>query len=201
MPQHTLPQHGQHAVGGPLALVENGDEIELSIPEARIDLLVDELADGADDVSTDGRRRRRELGRVAVVDAAVTVTADAPTNSLVIQASKEGFGTLSEVIALTAERGSYILAENYVYTTEAFQDYLDHLAPGGRLVIEEPDIRHWAVKLVALAEKVLLMRSHFYTPLDIRAMFGRAADCGCIVHIERQGHTAWVIVDKVQNVI
>lgn len=30
------------AVGGPLALVEDGDEIEISIPDARIDLLVDE---------------------------------------------------------------------------------------------------------------------------------------------------------------
>ena len=39
--------------------------------------------------------------RAAITELAegVTVTADAPTNSLVIQASKEGFGTLSEVIA------------------------------------------------------------------------------------------------------
>ena len=31
------------------------------------------------------------------------------------------------------------------------------LATGGRLVIEEPDIAHWTVKLIALGEKVLLM--------------------------------------------
>ncbi len=39
--------------------------------------------------------------RAAITELAegVTVTADAPTNSLVIQASKEGFGTLAEVIA------------------------------------------------------------------------------------------------------
>jgi general secretion pathway protein D len=38
--------------------------------------------------------------RAAITELAegVTVTADAPTNSLVIQASKEGFGTLAEVI-------------------------------------------------------------------------------------------------------
>jgi general secretion pathway protein D len=40
--------------------------------------------------------------RAAITELAegVTVTADAPTNSLVIQASREGFGTLAEVIAL-----------------------------------------------------------------------------------------------------
>ena len=39
--------------------------------------------------------------RAAITELAegVNVTADAPTNSLVIQASKEGFGTISEVIA------------------------------------------------------------------------------------------------------
>jgi demethylmenaquinone methyltransferase/2-methoxy-6-polyprenyl-1,4-benzoquinol methylase len=69
------------------------------------------------------------------------------------------------------------------------------LSPGGRLVIQEPDIRHWAVKLVALAEKMLLMRSRFYTAPGIQAMFDRVA--GCAARIEQQGHTVWVIVDKV----
>ena len=41
------------------------------------------------------------------------------------------------------------------------------LAPGGRLIIEEPDIRHWVVKLIALGEKLLLMRSHFRKPDEI----------------------------------
>jgi SAM-dependent methyltransferase len=35
------------------------------------------------------------------------------------------------------------------------------LKPGGRLVIEEPDLRLFGVKLLALAEKLALMRSHF----------------------------------------
>jgi demethylmenaquinone methyltransferase/2-methoxy-6-polyprenyl-1,4-benzoquinol methylase len=70
------------------------------------------------------------------------------------------------------------------------------LAPGGRAVIQEPDIRHWAVKLVAVGEKVLLMRSHFYSAGEIEAMFARAAGGGCSVQIKEQGHTVWVIVDK-----
>ena len=38
------------------------------------------------------------------------------------------------------------------------------LKPGGRIVIEEPDIRKFGVKLIAVAEKLLLMRSHFLSP-------------------------------------
>jgi len=33
------------------------------------------------------------------------------------------------------------------------------LAPGGRLVIEEPDVERTPVRLIALAEKLALMRS------------------------------------------
>jgi len=67
------------------------------------------------------------------------------------------------------------------------------LVPGGRLVIEEPDIAHWGVKLTALGEKLALMRSHFYAPEAIQKMFERI---GTKAHIERQGYTAWVIVEK-----
>lgn len=82
---------------------------------------------------------------------------------------------------------------------QTVQELVRVLSPGGRLVIQEPDIDHWAVKLVALGEKVLLMRSHFYTAPDIQAMFERAAGSDCAARIERQGHTAWVIVDKVRG--
>jgi SAM-dependent methyltransferase len=47
------------------------------------------------------------------------------------------------------------------------------LAPGGRLVIEEPNIEHFPVKLVALGEKLLLMQSHFYRPHKLKALFDK----------------------------
>ena len=45
------------------------------------------------------------------------------------------------------------------------------LKPGGLLVIEEPDLRLWGVKAVAVAEKLALMRSHFLYPSEIAALF------------------------------
>jgi ubiquinone/menaquinone biosynthesis C-methylase UbiE len=45
------------------------------------------------------------------------------------------------------------------------------LAPGGRILIIEPDIRRFFVKLIAIGEKLLLMRSHFLTPEELRSLF------------------------------
>ncbi len=67
------------------------------------------------------------------------------------------------------------------------------LKPGGRLVIEEPDIQKWIVKLAALGEKLALMRSHFVSPPRIGRLFG---DPSARVQIAYQRYTAWVIVEK-----
>ncbi len=44
------------------------------------------------------------------------------------------------------------------------------LAPGGRLVIEEPDFNLPIIKALAVGEKLLLMRSHFLRPEEIAAL-------------------------------
>ena len=77
---------------------------------------------------------------------------------------------------------------------QAIEDLLRVLKTGGRLVIEEPDLNHKGVKLLALAEKILLMRSHFYTPQKIREMI---TSCGYSAKIENDGrYTAWVVAQK-----
>ncbi len=67
---------------------------------------------------------------------------------------------------------------------DAFHHFRDHdataqealrvLRPGGRLVIEEPDVRHWAVKLILLAEKLLFMHSHSYSIAGMVSILERA---------------------------
>jgi len=77
---------------------------------------------------------------------------------------------------------------------DAIRDLLGVLKPGGRLVIEEPDINRFGVKLVALAEKLALMRSHFYSPADIRDMITAH---GMAARIESDdGFAAWVVAEK-----
>lgn len=73
------------------------------------------------------------------------------------------------------------------------------LKPGGRLVIEEPDIRSWTVKLIALGEKLLLMRSHFLTAEAIEQRILRIAEqqgMSARGQIVRADYNVWVIVDK-----
>lgn len=69
------------------------------------------------------------------------------------------------------------------------------LEPGGYIVIEEPDLHKFGVKLVAVAEKLALMRSHFLSPSDIAALFDfpRAE---VRIETEHDGFNAWVIVLK-----
>jgi ubiquinone/menaquinone biosynthesis C-methylase UbiE len=79
--------------------------------------------------------------------------------------------------------------------TEAVVELWRVLAPGGRLVIEEPNIETWPVKLIALAEKLALMRSHFYAPKTVKMMFeGLGAQVE--IYTDQQQYTAWVVVQK-----
>src|SRR3990170_8594256 len=67
------------------------------------------------------------------------------------------------------------------------------LQPGGRLVIDEPDVRAFVVKLIALGEKLALMRSHFFSPPRIAELFRYP---NARVRAEKGKFNAWVIVEK-----
>jgi demethylmenaquinone methyltransferase/2-methoxy-6-polyprenyl-1,4-benzoquinol methylase len=91
-----------------------------------------------------------------------------------------------------------------VFAVDAFHHFDDHrtairellrvLQPKGRLVIEEPDIGRFPVKIVALLEKLALMNSHFLSAEEIRALVaaeGLQAHTGCL-----SDFSTCVIVDK-----
>jgi len=67
------------------------------------------------------------------------------------------------------------------------------LKPGGRIVIEEPDIRSFYVKLIAVAEKLLLMRSHFLAPQRIVDLFSFDS---AMTSIHAMEGSAWVVIEK-----
>ncbi len=70
------------------------------------------------------------------------------------------------------------------------------LRPGGRIVIEEPDVRTFPVKVMAIVEKLALMRSHFISPQNIATAFNVP---GAVVNIEVENSTAWIVINKVER--
>lgn len=67
------------------------------------------------------------------------------------------------------------------------------LRPGGRLLIQEPDVDHFGVRLLALAEKMLLFRSHFLSGDRMMALFdGLPAR----LSLRREDATLWLLAEK-----
>jgi 2-polyprenyl-3-methyl-5-hydroxy-6-metoxy-1,4-benzoquinol methylase len=77
--------------------------------------------------------------------------------------------------------------------TRTLLELITLLKPGGILIVEEPDIRKFVVKLIAIGEKILLMRSHFLTMDEIIALCKKQ---GVVVRSASQAHTIWVTVEK-----
>jgi demethylmenaquinone methyltransferase/2-methoxy-6-polyprenyl-1,4-benzoquinol methylase len=130
----------------------------------------------------------------------------------IIHISDSSLGMLRQAKNSNAYQLACALTERLPYPSELFDrimmvDALHHiinarqtaselwrvLKPGGRIVIQEPDIHIFAVKLIALAEKIALMRSHFYAAEEITAFF-KIYNAGVAIH--RDGFNAWVVIDK-----
>lgn len=94
----------------------------------------------------------------------------------------------------TFERVIMVDAFHHVFDQSATAGELWRvLKPGGRLIIEEPDIRNFSVKLIAFAEKLALMQSHFVDPKKIASLFPTKRSQ---MEILSEGFNIWVMVEK-----
>lgn len=143
-------------------------------------------------------------GRIAqmlVNEANQIVVADTSLKMLGVAKSKKKLDVVgSEIECLPFPDGCF----ERIVVVDAFHHFRDQnlslselwrvLMHGGRLIIEEPDIRRFSIKLVALAEKLTLFRSHFITAERVAA---RLKNLGAQTSILRIEHNAWIIGDKI----
>jgi len=142
-------------------------------------------------------------GRVSVLlndNAKKSIIADAAMKML-REAQSKGMPTVnsnSEHLPFVSGTFDRIIMVDALHHVRDQQQTLDEmwrvLAPGGRMVIEEPDIQNFVVKLIALGEKLLLMRSHFLKP-DIIAKMCRF-DQNVKTEIHRYRGNAWIIITR-----
>ncbi len=130
--------------------------------------------------------------RVIVVDESLRMLAEASRKKGIRSACAH-----AEQMPFGAEAFDRILMVDALHHVGDRQRTADELwrvlRPGGRIVIEEPDIRSFGVKLMAFAEKLALMRSHFLPPKQIEILFG-SKDARVLT--ETDGPTVWVVIVK-----
>lgn len=145
-------------------------------------------------------------GRIAqffVGKAAQVIVADQTFEMLLEAKKKEGLtavSALTEALPFNSEAFCCIVMVDALHHVSdqaaTIREFWRLLKPGGRIIIEEPDVRRISVKLLAAAEKLALMRSHFLSPQQVISLFS-FSDARARVEVE--GAIAWIIIEKTER--
>ncbi|MFZ5821917.1 MAG: class I SAM-dependent methyltransferase [Chloroflexota bacterium] len=134
---------------------------------------------------------RHYAGEVAIADPSFGMLRQADRSTLQLACSN------SEALPFPDETFERIIMvdalHHVIHQGETAREMYRVLQPGGRIVIEEPDIRVFGVKLIAVGEKLLMMRSHFLSPARIADLFSFDS---ANIHIHSTDANAWIIVEK-----
>ncbi len=83
---------------------------------------------------------------------------------------------------------------HFRHQRRAAEELVRVLSPHGHLVIQEPNVKRWAVKAVALGERLLLMPSRFLSMEEIVALFEKE---GAYVTLSQEkGYYLWLKVER-----
>jgi len=136
------------------------------------------------------------VGRIVVCDVSETMLRQARLKGLeTVQGEIEQLPFADETF------DAVLLVDAFHHLNDqqaALRELLRVLKPRGRLVIEEPNIRRPLVKLIALLEKILLMRSRFYAPETILKMIAAAGGTARIASEDR--FRVWITTGKTARI-
>jgi demethylmenaquinone methyltransferase/2-methoxy-6-polyprenyl-1,4-benzoquinol methylase len=163
-----------------------------------LDIMVDAAALPTRGILLDAGGGTGRVASALLDQAAQIVVVDISLGMLRFAASKPGLRAAvaqSEHLPFSDSTFDRIIMvdafHHVIHQADTARELLRLLRPGGRIVIEEPDIRIFGVKLIALGEKMLLMRSHFLAPDQIAALFAPVR-----VYILAKDSNAWIVVNK-----
>lgn len=135
---------------------------------------------------------RDEVGEAIILDNSA---------GMVRQATSKGLTAVrGEVEALPFAEGSFsrILVvdafHHFRNQSHAAQELVRVLSSSGRLVVQEPNVKRWVVKTVALVERLLLMRSRFSRLEDLVDLFQRGG--GRVIASQEENHYLWLIIER-----
>jgi ubiquinone/menaquinone biosynthesis C-methylase UbiE len=136
---------------------------------------------------------RQHVGRVVVADTSLP---------MLLQAKRKGRLCIvksdAESLPFSDESFDRVLIvdalHHFADQEQSLGEVVRVLKKGGRMVIEEPDVRRWTVKVAALAEKLLLMKSRFLPPPFIVELIGRHGLPARVVESDR--FRVWIVADK-----